>query len=115
MKKTSILLGLMSVFVVCQFCFVSTSKAQRTILDGTYDAEVTTDSGTYTVPVEVEDGEVSGVEWPNGGTMSVTGADVEDSEAQGSNSKGNLVSIEIDDPEYDDDEGEMGGSGDEDE
>jgi uncharacterized protein with FMN-binding domain len=34
--------------------------------DGTYDATVTTDSGSYTVPVEVHDGEVSHVQWTNG-------------------------------------------------
>jgi hypothetical protein len=110
MRNALILLYFMSVFVVFQICFISTSKAQETILDGTYDAEVTTDSGTYSVPVEVEDGEVTGVQWPNGGTMSVTGAAVEDGEAQGSNSKGDSVSIEIDDPEYDDDQDEMEGS-----
>jgi hypothetical protein len=112
MKKGLVLLWLISVFVVYQICFVNTSKAQGTILDGTSDAEVTTDSGTYNVPVEVENGEVTGVQWPNGGTMSVTGADIEDGEAIDTNSKGNSVSIEIDDPEYDD---EMGESEDEDE
>jgi len=38
--------------------------------DGTYDATVTTDSGSYSVSVEVEDGEVTQVHWPNGGDMS---------------------------------------------
>lgn len=64
--------------------------------DGTYDATVTTDSGSYTVPVEVENGEVTHVEWPNGGDMSVSGADLDDSEASGWNSRGDSVHIEID-------------------
>jgi len=65
--------------------------------DGTYDATVTTSSGTYTVPVEVEDGEVTHVEWPNGGNMTVNGAEVDDMEASGYNSRGDWVQIEIED------------------
>jgi hypothetical protein len=45
--------------------------------DGTYDAQVTTESGTYTVPVEVENGEASGI-----------------------NSRGDSVEIEINDSSY---------------
>ncbi|MBI4355879.1 MAG: hypothetical protein HY597_05500 [Candidatus Omnitrophica bacterium] len=73
--------------------------------DGTYDAVVTTDSGSYTVPVEVEGGEVTFVHWPNGGDMHVYGAEIADSEAQGWNSRDESVSIEIDDyPEASDEE-----------
>ncbi|OFW89293.1 MAG: hypothetical protein A3B66_00465 [Alphaproteobacteria bacterium RIFCSPHIGHO2_02_FULL_46_13] len=64
--------------------------------DGTYDAIVTTDSGSYTVPVEVENGEVTHVEWPNGGNMSVRGADLYDGSASGYNSRGDSIEIEID-------------------
>jgi len=68
--------------------------------DGTYDAVVTTDSGSYTVPVEVEDGEVISVDWPNGGDMTVSGAEIsDDGEATGYNSRGETVQIEIDDYE----------------
>ncbi|MBI5149833.1 MAG: hypothetical protein HZA28_03575 [Candidatus Omnitrophica bacterium] len=70
------------------FCFAE---------DGTYDGVVTTDSGSYTVPVEVEDGEVTYVHWPNGGDMTVSGAEISDGEADGINSKGDSVHIEIDD------------------
>lgn len=63
--------------------------------DGTYDATVTTDSGSYSVPVEVEDGEVTYVHWPNGGDMSVSGADISDNEATGTNSRGESVNIEL--------------------
>lgn len=70
--------------------------AQESIEDGTYDAVVTTDSGSYTVPVEVEDGEVTHVEWPNGGHMSVDGADLDDGYASGTNSRGDYIDIEID-------------------
>lgn len=72
--------------------------------DGTYDATVTTDSGSYTVPVEVEDGEVTAVHWPNGGDMTVSGAEISGGEASGYNSKGDTVGILIDD--YNDDSGE---------
>jgi len=65
--------------------------------DGTYDATVTTDSGTYAVPVEVEDGEVTQVHWPNGGDMSASGADIVDGQASGVNSNGDSVDIEVDD------------------
>ena len=78
-------------------------------IDGTYDATVRTDSGSYTVPVEVEGGEVSHVDWPNGGNMTVQGADLDDAgEADGTNLNGDAIHIELDNPdeakEKDDDE-----------
>lgn len=91
-------------FIACLFAvlfYVSSANAQAE--DGTYDALVTTDSGTYTVPVEVEDGEVTHVEWPNGGNMSVSGGELLDGEADGINSRGDSVHIEIDDYSYDED------------
>jgi hypothetical protein len=70
--------------------------------DGTYDALVTTQSGTYTVPVEVENGEVTSVQWPNGGNMHVYGGDIDNGEVTGaSNSRGDFINIEIDDSSYD--------------
>lgn len=69
--------------------------------DGTYDATVRTDSGSYSVPVEVEGGEVTQVHWPSGGNMSVSGAEISDGEATGVNSRGDSVSIELED--YNDD------------
>lgn len=66
----------------------------------TYDGTVTTDSGTYSVPVEVEDGEVTQVHWPNGGDMNVSGAEISDGEASGTNSRGETVDITVND--YDD-------------
>jgi len=75
--------------------------AQDAADDGTYDAQVTTESGdTYSVPVEVEGGAVTLVHWPNGGNMNVEGRDLEAGEAIGTNSRGESVSIEIDDPGY---------------
>jgi len=62
-----------------------------------YDATVTTDSGSYSVPVEVEDGEVTQVHWPNGGDMTVSGAEISGGEATGFNSRGDSVSVELDD------------------
>lgn len=62
----------------------------------TYDATVTTDSGSYTVPVEVEDGEVTYVHWPNGGDMHVYGGEISDGEVTGTNSKGDSVQIILD-------------------
>jgi len=61
----------------------------------TYDATVTTESGNYTVPVEVESGEVTHVYWPNGGAMTVSGAEIEGNYASGTNSRGDSVQIEI--------------------
>ena len=72
--------------------------------DGTYDATVTTDSGTYSVPVDVEDGQVTGVHWPNGGDMSVDGAELDGTSASGINSRGDTVDIEVDDPSYESDD-----------
>jgi|SRR3989338_4879864 len=73
--------------------------------DGTYDATVTTDSGSYSVPVEVEDGEVTQVYWPNGGDMTVYGGEISDGEASGTNSRGESVSIELED--YNDESEEL--------
>ena len=78
------------------FLLISTPSMADEMEDGTYDATVTTSSGSYTVPVEVQDGEVTHVEWPNGGNMSVNGADIQDGEASGYNSRGDSVDIEID-------------------
>ncbi len=70
-----------------------------------YDADVTTSSGTYSVPVEVEDGEVTTVNWPNGGNMNVDGATISGTSASGTNSRGDSIDIEI--PDYhDSDNGE---------
>ena len=69
--------------------------AQEGIENGTYDAVVTTSSGSYTVPVEVEDGEVTHVEWPNGGHMSVDGGELDGEYASGTNSRGDYIDIEI--------------------
>ena len=68
---------------------------------GTYDATVTTDSGTYNVSVEVEDGIVTYVHWPNGGDMHVYGAEISEGEASGTNSDGDTIHIAIDDYEED--------------
>lgn len=51
---------------------------------------------SYSVPVEVEDGEVTVVHWPNGGNMIVSGAEISDGEASGVNSRGDSVNIELD-------------------
>ena len=82
------------------FILVSSGARADDAPDGTYDATVTTSSGSYSVPVEVEGGEVTHVEWPNGGNMSVSGAELENGEASGTNSRGEAVDIEIDDPSY---------------
>lgn len=81
---------------LCSFLIVLSDVFADDLEDGTYDAVVTTDSGSYTVPVEVENGEVTHVEWPNGGNMTVRGADLYDGSASGYNSRGDSVDIEID-------------------
>lgn len=86
--KFTILMGLLLVF--------SLPISAQEYDDGTYDATVTTESGTYTVPVEVEDGEVTGVYWPNGGQMHVLGGDIDGSSASGSSYDGRWVDVEID-------------------
>lgn len=84
-------LALASVFLILLIVFlISFAKAD------TYDATVTTDSGSYTVPVEVENGEVTHVYWPNGGAMSVCGAEIDDDYARGTNSRGDTVEVEVD-------------------
>jgi hypothetical protein len=84
-------------FLSIALFFTSISADAQEIEDGTYDATVTTSSGSYTVPVEVENGEVSHVEWPNGGNMSVDGAEIDsDGYASGYNSRGDSIEIEID-------------------
>ena len=76
------------------------------VVDGTHEAVVTTDSGSYTVSVEVEDGSVTYVHWPNGGDMTVYGGEVDECVAVGTNSRGDQVTIEIDDCNDKEDESE---------
>ncbi len=95
---------------ICKLCFsllllslllaAPSTFADSNPVDGTYDARVKTDSGTYRVPVEVEDGEVTSIRWPNGGRMRLRGAEIEDGEAVGRSSDGDRFRIEIDDLEY---------------
>lgn len=74
--------------------------------DGTYDARVRSDGGSYRVPVDVEDGEVTKIHWPNGGRMRLRGAEIEDGEASGINSRDERFQIELEDLEYDDADGD---------
>lgn len=83
------------ILLILMFLTISITAKAEELADGTYDATVTTPSGTYTVPVEVEDGEVTHVNWPNGGNMSVSGGELEDGEASGYNSRGDSVDIDI--------------------
>lgn len=86
-----------AVLLATALFFISTCASAQNLEDGTYDATVTTSSGSYAVPVEVENGEVSHVEWPNGGNMSLDGAEIDgDGYASGYNSRGDSVEIEID-------------------
>src|SRR4051794_1509828 len=88
--------GVLCAVLVC-IGGIPTAKAQ----DGTYEAIVTTPSGSYSVPVEVEDGSVTQVHWPNGGDVNVDGADLDGTGASGTDSRGDRVDIEIEDPAYD--------------
>ena len=63
--------------------------------DGTFDATVTTESGSYQVPVKVTNGEVEYVDWPNGGQMTLSGATIHNRYAEGTNSRGQTIIIEI--------------------
>jgi hypothetical protein len=58
-------------------------------------ATVSTPSGTYTVPVEVVNGNVTHVDWPNGGHMSVNGGQLSGGQADGRNSRGDSVHINL--------------------
>lgn len=86
-----------SVFRIIMPLFLSTISLIEISSADEYDAIVTTDSGSYTVPVEVEDGEVTHVYWPNGGAMNVYGGELSDGEAFGTNSRGETVSVQVDD------------------
>ena len=59
------------------------------------DAVVTTDKDVYSVPVEVEDGEVTQVYWPDGRDPSVSGADLSDSQASGADVNGDPIDIDL--------------------
>ena len=93
-------------FSICSLFACATFQVALCAENGTYDATVTTDSGSYTVPVEVEDGEVTYVHWPNGGDMHVDGAEIQNGEASGYNSRGESVSVELDDDDNQGDEDE---------
>lgn len=71
--------------------------------DGTYDAVVTSDNGSYTVPIEVEDDEVTIIYWPNGGAMHLYGAELDGTEATGTSSDDDReYSVEINESTFED-------------
>ena len=84
-KHRTILLSSFAFFSVVSFCYAD----QR-------DAEVTTDAISYTVPVEVDNGKVTYVYWPNGRIWSLTGADISDGEASGMDFLGRAVHVRLD-------------------
>lgn len=93
---------LLLLLVTCSIANLAVADSQ--IRDGRYDARVRTDSGSYRVPVEVENGEVTRIIWPNGGRMRIRGAEIDGGEAYGRNSEGDRVRIEIDSLEYDEED-----------
>ncbi len=79
------------VFLISLIIPSSLVKAER------YDAKIKTDSGTYKVPVEVEDNTVTKIIWPNGGRMRVYGGEIEDNETRVRDTEGNRIKIELPD------------------
>lgn len=101
-KQSTVVCLTLILLLIMSPVFAEDGSYDSTIADGgTYDATVTTDSGSYSVPVEVESGEVTQVHWPNCGNMTVSGAEISAGEATGVNSRGDPVSIELED--YNDD------------
>jgi hypothetical protein len=94
MKKLLVIIMLLLVLGV-PFALAKNSQYK----DGTYDAFVVTDSGSYTVPVDVADNQVVIVHWPNGGGMHVYGASISGDSASGTNSNGDAITIELSSPE----------------
>lgn len=94
------LISLATLFLIA-LTLPSISALAADIDDGAYDAQVTTSSGTYTVPVEVEDGAVTHVQWPNGGNMHIHGGELDDGEASGYDLDGDQVLIEVEYPNND--------------
>lgn len=86
MKKTTAIL-------LCSLCLIAISGY---VSAEEYNAVVTTAIGTYDVPVEVENGEVTTVYWSNSDDMSVNGALIDDGTASGYNSEGDSIGIELD-------------------
>jgi hypothetical protein len=98
MKARSFLAALLALTLA-----TSPALARDSAEDGTYDAMVTTSSGSYHVNVEVQGGEVTHVYWPNGGQMSVMGGDLNNGSAAGFNRRGDVVFVKIDDSAYNSD------------
>ena len=95
--KEAIMLAATKTFWIIFSIFLLLGIFHGIALAEEHDATVTTDSGSYTVPVEIEDGAVTQVHWPNGGDMNVYGGDLSGGEASGTNSRGDVVSVSIDD------------------
>ena len=70
--------------------------------DGRYRAQVKTEEGTYTVPVDVRDGAVTAIRWPNGKKTKIRGTDLDRGETVGYNFYGDQYKISIDDKKFDD-------------
>ncbi len=107
MVKAAIMLAATKSLGIIVLLFLLIGTCFRNAQAEEHDATVTTASGSYSVPVEVEDGEVTQVHWPNGGDMNLNGADISDGEAEGTNSRGESVSVALDnyeEPKADDEE-----------
>jgi hypothetical protein len=79
----------------------SSSHAERRSFSRRYNAQIVTEQGTYNVPVDVRNGEVTSVRWPRGKKLDLRGADLNDGTAYGRDLYGDRIKVSIDDPSYD--------------
>ena len=84
-KHKAILASLFAFLSVVSFCYAEEQ-----------DALVITDGGSFSVPVEVDNGEVTRVYWPDGQIWSLTGAEISGGEATGVDSGGRSVRVSLD-------------------
>ena len=69
-------------------------------IDGTYDAHVAAGGQVYRVPVEVAQGKVTTIIWPNGARMQLKEARIRDGKSIAQNAEGISFTINISDLEY---------------
>lgn len=79
---------------------VTSAQAGFDPIDGTYDAHVATGGQVYRVAVDVLQGKVAAIIWPNGARMQLQDARIRDGKSTAQNAEGISFVINISDLEY---------------
>jgi len=87
-------------FFTSMVASITPAQAGFDPIDGTYDAHVATGGQVFRVPVEVVQGKVATIIWPNGARMPLKEARIRDGKSTAQNAEGISFTINISNLEY---------------